>query len=90
MVTLYKSESELFADIRWLEYGVLLDVYVPEEGEMVEFRLTPSEEVLYEYLQDGYRHFHSISVSNGLPMYFETEGRTKVGTSYKKKVLIKG
>ena len=55
MVTLYKSEAELFSDIRFVEFGDLYEIEVPEEGDLVELELSPRDMQLLDLIKEGNR-----------------------------------
>ena len=88
MVTLYKSEAELFSDIRFVEFGDLYEVEVPEEGDLVELELSPRDMQLLDLIKEGNRHFDSIGVHSGQPAYAVILGVSKHGNRYKQKIKI--
>lgn len=88
MVTLLRSEAELFLDIRFVEFGDLYEVEVPEEGDLVELKLSPRDMRLLELIRDGNRHFDSIGIHSGQPAYAVINGITRYGNRFRQKIKI--
>jgi len=88
MVTLYKSEAELFFDIRFVNFGELRNIEVPEEGDLVKLELSPKDEGLLALIRDGYRAFDTLQVHNGQPSFVLVSGVTRYGNHYIQKIQI--
>ncbi len=86
MVTLFKSEAELFQDIYRVGYGDMYDVEVLEEGGLVELDLSPQDERFLALLKNGDREFYTIGVHNGHPAYAVISGITAHGNRFRKKI----
>jgi hypothetical protein len=88
MVTLFKSEAELFSDIRFVNFGELHDIEVPEEGDLVELALSPKDELLLALLREGCRSFDVLQVHNGQPAFVLISGVTRHGNHFRQKIQI--
>lgn len=85
MVFLSQVESELFRDIRYINYGELYNIEVPEEAPGVDMSLGPADSKLHDLISGGIRSFRVIGIHNGQASFAEVEGTTRYGYKYKKK-----
>ena len=88
MVLLYKAEAELFKDIRHVRFGELYDVEVPQEGQLVDMDLSPSDEIFLGLLRDGINDFCLIGIHDAEPSHVVVSGITRNGNRFRRKIKI--
>jgi len=69
---IYPNELDLIQDIRWVNYGQIMDVEIPERGgQPTKFEVTGSELALLNLIREGHRFFRLIQVYQGEPAYVD-------------------